>query len=114
MVGVEVATFGGRISRGSVGVTGLSEVMVETDARGFSGVSVVIGVRGSGLTIVHTEEEATCSFSVSISFSMASELRMTRKWVLSNGVMTTVFNGSGFSFLVILRLDIREKKLLLS
>lgn len=112
MKGVEVATLGRRISSGSVGVTGLTEVMVPTDARGITGVTVVIGVRGSGLTMVHTEEGAASPLSILASFSMASELRMTRKWVLSDGVMVTVFISSGFSFLVIWILDIRgEKKL---
>lgn len=76
---MEVATLDERTSRGSVGVIGLIEVMVLTDVRGFSSVTVVTGVRGSGLTMVHTEEEAPSSFSISVSFRMASELRMTRK-----------------------------------
>lgn len=111
--GVEVATLGGRTSSGSVAVTGLTEVMVPTDARGLTGVTVVIGVigvRGSGLTMVHTEEDATSPLSISVSSSMASELRMTRKWVLSDGVMVTVFSSSGFSFLVTWILDIRGGK----
>lgn len=99
----------GRTSRGSVGVTGLTAVAVLTDVRGFTGVTVVIGVRGCGLTMVHTEE-AQSSFSISLSFSIASELRMTRKWVLSEGVMVTVFSSSGFSFLVTWILDIRRGK----
>lgn len=107
--GVEVATLDGRTSRGSVGVIGLIEVMVLTDVRGFTGVTVVIGVRGLGLTMVHTEDEAPSSFSTSVSFSMASELRMTRKWVLSDGVMVTVFSSSAFSFLVTWILNIRGK-----
>lgn len=61
---------------------------------------MVIGVRGSGLTMVHAKEEAPSSFAICVSFSIASELRMTRKWVLSDGMMVTVFSGSGFSFLV--------------
>lgn len=97
---MEVATLDERTSRGSEGVIGLIEVTVLTDARGFTGVTVATGVRGSGLTMVHTEEEAPSSFSISVSFCMASELRMTRKWVLSDGVMVTVFSSSGFSFLV--------------
>lgn len=101
-----------RTSRGSVGVTGLTEVTVLTDARGLTGVIVVMGVRGSGLTMVHTEEEVRSSFSISVSSSMASELRMTRKWVLSDGVMVTVFRSSGFSFLVTWILNIRGMKLL--
>lgn len=96
---MEVATLDGRTSWGSVGVTGLTELMVLTDAQGLR-CATVIGVRGSGLTMVHTEEVAPSSFSFSVSFSMASELRMTRKWVLSDGVMVTVFSSSGFSFLV--------------
>lgn len=83
-----------RISRGSVGASGLTEDI------GLTGVTVVTGVRGSGLTMLHTEEEVASSFSTSVSFSMASELRMTRKWVLSDGVIVTVFTGSDFSFLV--------------
>lgn len=94
---MEVITLEGRTSRGSEGVIGLTEVAVLTDVRGSSGVRVVIGVRGCGLMMVRTEES---SFSISLSFSMASELRMTRKWVLSEGVMVTVFSSSGFSFLV--------------
>lgn len=97
---MEVATLDERTSRGSEGVIGLIEVTVLTDARGFTGVTVATGVRGSGLTMVHTEGEAPSSFSISVSFCMASELRMTRKWVLSDGVMVTVFSSSGFSFLV--------------
>lgn len=109
---MEVATLDERTSRGSVGVIGLIEDTVLTDDRGFTGVIVVTGVRGSGFTMVHTdeEEEAPPSFSMSVSFCMASELRMTRKWVLSDGVMVTVFRSSGFSFLVIWTLDITEKK----
>lgn len=100
-----------RTSRGSVGVIGLIEDAVLTDERGFAGVTVVTGVRGSGFTMVHTdEEEAPSSFSTSVSFCMASELRMTRKWVVSDGVMVTVFRSSGFSFLVTWTLDITEKK----
>ncbi len=110
---MEVATLDGRTSRGSVGLTGLTEVMVLTDVRGLTRVTVGIGVRGSGLTMVHTEEEAPPSFSISVSFSMASELRMTRKWVLSDGVMVTVFSSSGFSFLVTWILGIRGGKKLL-
>lgn len=108
---MEVATLDERTSRGSVGVIGLIEDTVLTDERGIAGVTVVTGVRGSGLTMVHTdEEEAPPSFSMSVSFCMASELRMTRKWVVSDGVMVTVFRSSGFSFLVTWTLDIREKK----
>lgn len=99
-----------RSSRGSVGVIGLIEVMVLTDSRGFSGATVVTGVRGSGLTMVHNEEGASSSFSISASFCMASELRMTRKWVFSDGVMVTVFRSSGFSFLVTWIVDIRGEK----
>lgn len=106
--GVDVATLDGRTSRGSDGVIGLREVTVLTDARGFM-VTAVTGVRGLGLMMVHTEEDgAASSFSISVSFSMASELRMTRKWVVSDGVMVTVFSSSGFSFLVTWRLDIKE------
>ena len=98
----------GTTSMGSVGVIGLTaEVMLLTDDSGLSDVTGVTGVRGSGLTMVHTEG-ASCSFSVSVSFSMASELRMTRKWVLSDGVMVTVFSGSSFSFLVTWTLDSRH------
>lgn len=97
--GVEVATLTCRTSSGSVGVMGLTELIVLIVDSEFLGVTVVIGVRGSGLTMVHTEELLS-SFSFSVSFSMASELRMTRKWVLSEGVIVTVFTGSGFSFLV--------------
>ena len=100
---------GGRTSRGSVGVTGLTEATVLVDPWRFAAVTVVIGVRGSGLTIVHTEE-APSSFLISVSFSMASELRMTRKWVLSDGVMVTVFRGSGLSFLVTWMLSMTKKK----
>lgn len=60
---------------------------------------MAVGVRGSGLTMVQTGRTVS-SFSVSASFSMASELRMTRKWVLSDGVMVTVFRDSCLSFLV--------------
>ena len=106
--GVDVATLDGSTSRGSDGVIGLRVVTVLTDARGFMGVTAVTGVRGLGLTMVHTEEDgAASSFSISVSFSMASELRMTRKWVVSDGVMVTVFISSGFSFLVTWRLHIR-------
>lgn len=66
------------------------------------------GVRGSGLTTVHTEEEAATSFVTRVSFSMASELSMTRKWVLSDGLMVTVFSGSGLSFLVTCILGMRK------
>lgn len=96
--GVEVVTLDGRTSGGSVGVKGLTDITVLMLDR-LSGVTVVTGVRGSGLTMVHTEGPPS-SFSVSVSFAIASELRMTRKWVLSDGVMVTVFSGSGFSFLV--------------
>ncbi|TNN78778.1 hypothetical protein EYF80_010948 [Liparis tanakae] len=100
--GVEVATLGGRTSRGSVGVRGLPGGMMSSESSGIKGVIVVIGVRGLGLTIVHTEEEeeeGLSPLSISVSFSMASELRMTRKWVLSEGVMVTFFMSSSFSFL---------------
>lgn len=89
-----------RTSRGSVGGSGLTEDMLLTGDIGLTVVRAVTGVRGSGLTMLHTEERAASSFSTSVSFSMASELRMTRKWVLSDGVMVTVFRGSDFSFLV--------------
>lgn len=72
---------------------------------------MVTGVRGSGLTMVHTEEAAPSSFATCVSFSIASELRMTRKWVLSDGVMVTVFSGSGFSFLVTWILGMEKKKI---
>lgn len=96
---MEVVTLGIRTSRGSVGVMGLTEVKVLTEDSELPDVTAVMGVRGSGLTIVHTEGESS-SFSASLSASMASELRITRKWVLSEGVMVTFFSGSGFSFLV--------------
>lgn len=96
---MEVVTLDVRASKGSVGVTGLTEVKVLTDDSELSDVTVVMGVRGSGLTTVHTEGVSS-SCSVSSSASIASELRMTRKWVLSEGVMVTVFSGSGFSFLM--------------
>lgn len=99
--GVEVVTLGGRTSRGSVGVRGLPGGMMSSESSGIKGVIVVIGVRGFGLTIVHTEEEEEeMGLSpLSISVSMASELRMTRKWVLAEGVMVTFFMSSSFSFL---------------
>lgn len=96
--GVEVVTLDGRTSGGSAGVKGLTDVTVLMLDR-LSGVTVVTGVRGSGLTMVHTEGPPS-SFSVSVSFAIASELRMTRKWVFSDGVMVTVLSGSSFSFLV--------------
>lgn len=96
---MEVVTLGARTSRGSVGVIGLTEVKVLTDDSELPDVTVVMGVRGSGLTIVQTEGISS-SFSASLSASMASELRMTRKWVLSEGVMVTFFTSSGFSFLM--------------
>lgn len=96
VAGVEVVTVDARMSTGSVGVMGLMAITVLTDS-GFTGVTVVTGVRGSGLTIAG--KDTSSSFPVSLSFCMASELRMTRKWVLSDGVMVTVLIGSGFSFL---------------
>lgn len=106
---MEVATLDGSTSRISVGVIGLMEVMALSGDSGFTDVTVVIGVRGWGLTMVHTEEEEAPSFfSISVSFSMASELRMTRKCVLSDGVMVTVLSCSGFSFLVTWMSDVRR------
>lgn len=114
MEGVEVTTLGDRTSRGSVGVTGLGGVTVLAgsglDARGVTAVTVVIRGRGSGLTMVHTDGDDTPPpFLISVSASMASELRMTRKWVLSDGVMVTVFSGSGFSFLVTWIISMKRK-----
>lgn len=97
---VEVVALDGRTSRGSVGVIGLMDVTVLAGATGFTSVTLVRGMRGSGFTMVHTEEEEHCFFSISVSFSMASELRMTRKCVLSDGVMFTVLSGPSLSFLV--------------
>lgn len=98
-----------RTSKDSVGVTGLIELVVLTDARGFPGDAVVIGERGSGLTTVHSEEEIQSSFPGSVSFCIASELRITRKCVLSDGVMVTVFINSGLSFLMTCIWDITIK-----
>lgn len=108
-----MATLGGRTSRGSVGVAGLTGVSVLAgsglDARGVTGVTVVLRVRGSGLTMVHTDGAAP-PLLISVSSSMASELRMTRKWVLSDGVMVTVFSGSVLSFLVTCITSMRRRK----
>lgn len=102
---MEVVTLAERTSTGSVRLIGLIEITVLTDSSAFTGVTVVTGVRGSGLTIVG--KESPSSFPMSASFCIASELRMTRKWVLSDGVMVTVFRRSGLSFLVTWMLDIR-------
>lgn len=93
---MEVVTLDARTSTGSVGVMGLMAITVLTDS-GFTGVTVVTGVRGSGLTIAG--KDTSSSLPVSLSFCIASELRMTRKWVLSDGVMVTVLISSAFSFL---------------
>lgn len=93
--GVEVATLGSMTSTLSVGEIGLREHAVLMDARGSMGVTAA---RGSGLTTVHSGRSS--SVPRWVSFCMASELRMTRKWVLSDGVMVTVFSASGFSFLL--------------
>lgn len=54
-------------------------------------------VRGSGFTILHV---LSVGFSSSLdSSSIASEVRMTRKCVSSEGVMVSVF-GSALSFLL--------------
>lgn len=102
---MEVATFGGSTSRDSVDVRGLPEAMAPTEGSGISAVTGATGVRGSGLTMVLNEEAPPLPLSSSVSFSMASELRITRKCVLSDGVMVTVFRSSGLSFLVIWILD---------
>lgn len=102
---MEVVTLAERTSTGSVRLIGLIEITVLADSSAFTGVTVVTGVRGSGLTIVGKEPPS--SFPMSASFCIASELRMTRKWVLSDGVMVTVFRRSGLSFLVTWKLDIR-------
>lgn len=94
--GVEVDTLGEMTSTLSVGNIGLREHMVPTDGGRSTGVTLA-GVRGSGLTMVRSGGEP---FTVCVSLCMASELRMTRKWVLSDGVMVTVFSGSSFSFLL--------------
>lgn len=98
--GVEVNTLGEMTSTLSVGNIGVRELMLLTDGRGSMEVIWVIGVRGSGLTTVHSGAEPPSSFPTSVSVCMASELRMTRKWVFSDGVMVTVLTGSGFSFLL--------------
>lgn len=95
VAGVEVVTQDVRTSTGSVGVMGLIAML--TDSSGLTGVPLVTGVRGSGLTMAG-KDTSSC-FPASLSFCMASELRMTRKWVLSDGVMVTVFISSVFSFL---------------
>ncbi len=59
------------------------------------GVLGVTGVRGSGLTMVQPGVPEASSLS---SVCMASELRMTLKWVFSEGIMVTVFGSSTFSF----------------
>lgn len=94
---MEVVTLHARTSAGSVGVIGLIAFTELVDSSGFTEVTVVTGVRGSGLTIAG--KETSSSLTGSLSFCMASVLRMTRKWVLSDGVMVTVFISSGFSFL---------------
>lgn len=99
---MEVATLGGMTSTLSVGEIGLREHAALTDARESTGVTVVrAAARGSGLTTVHSGRGPPSSSGPRwVSFCMASELRMTRKWVLSDGVMVTVFSASGFSFLL--------------
>lgn len=84
---------GGATSTPSVGEIGLREHVVLTGTRGSVGVTAGMAARGSGLTTVHSTPRR-------VSLRMASELRMTRKWVLSDGVMVTVFSASGFSFLL--------------
>lgn len=97
--GVEVDTLGEMTSTLSAGKMGLREHTVPTDGGGSTGVTLA-GVRGSGLTTVRSGGEPPSSFAGCVSLCMASELRMTRKWVLSDGVMVTVFSGSCFSFLL--------------
>lgn len=98
--GVEVATLAGTTSTLSVGEIGLREHALLSDARGSpGGAAAVVAARGSGLTTVRSGGGAPPSSS-SVPLCMASELRITRKWVLSEGVMVTVFSASGFSFLL--------------
>lgn len=92
---------GGATSTPSVGEIGLREHAVLTGARGSVGVTAGMAARGSGLTTVHSCRGPPSSSAPRwVSLRMASELRMTRKWVLSDGVMVTVFSASGFSFLL--------------
>lgn len=92
---------GGMMSTLSVGETGLREHAALTDARESTGATAA---RGSGLTTVRSGRgplpPSSSSVPRQVSLCMASELRMTRKWVLSDGVMVTVFSASGFSFLL--------------
>lgn len=91
---------GGMMSTLSVGETGLRGHAALTDARGSRGATAA---RGSGLTTVRSGRgppSSSSSVPRQVSLCMASELRMTRKWVLSDGVMVTVFSASGFSFLL--------------
>lgn len=59
-----------------------------------------LGVRGSGLTMAgpHTGSREVCRPPAST--SMASELRMTLKCVLSDGVIVIVLGSSEGSFLL--------------
>lgn len=75
-------------------------VEVATQSAAISGEIGVAGVRGSGFTIVHMGAGSRMSFT-SESGSMASELRITRKCVFSDGVMVTVLGSSVLSFLAI-------------
>lgn len=89
----------GTTSTLSVGEIGLREHVLLSDARGSPGGGAV-AARGSGLTTVRFGGGAPPPSSSSVPLCMASELRITRKWVLSDGVMVTVFSASGFSFLL--------------
>lgn len=91
---------GGPTSTPSVGEIGLREHAVLAEARGSTGGTAGTAARGSGLTTVHSCRGPRSSSPRQASLCMASELRMTRKWVLSDGVMVTVFSASGFSFLL--------------
>lgn len=94
---------GGMTSTLSVGETGLREPAALSESRGSTGVKAATAVRGSGLTTVHSGRGPPSSSSSAprwVSLCMASELRMTRKWVLSDGVMVTVLSASGFPFLL--------------
>lgn len=85
---------------GSVGVEVVKPdkgvcVTVVTGVSMVTGTAMVTGVRGSGLTMAQVAGRL-----LPVPAPMASELRITRKCVLSEGVMVTVFGSSAHSFLV--------------
>ena len=106
LMGVDVVTPGGRASGGSVGVRG-GCTSTGVGERTTGPTAALVGVCAWGLMMAQAGRSPPPPMPLAIilggpgsnSLCIASELRMTRKWVLSDGVMVTVLGSSYRSFL---------------